>query len=199
MRCSLFVIVTLALCLPTLPAPADERPTPSPPPTAEQSVDRGLALIDLILEHHVDPPTFHEMVLGGAKELLSFSVAEPNPTIGLSRRVSKLSSREDLRSFLIDAYREAADGMAVRVRNGPPRSQPPDGIESILVRGILNVVPGEPFMLPAEQYQVVEQAGANRYVGIGIVPGIDKDSKLLQIKETIRRGSAHRGGAKTAT
>lgn len=153
------------------------------PLSPEALADRALAMIDLVLQNHIDPPTRQEMVLAGVKAL--FKSPKPGEVIGLSKRISGLSNVQDLRGMLKERIEKAADSF-----------ESADEMESALVRGILNVVPGEPHLASAKQFKVDQQLANNRYVGIGIVLNIDKDSGFPRIQDTFGRGPAHRGGAK---
>jgi carboxyl-terminal processing protease len=140
-----------------------------------------MALIDVVLEHHVDPPTRHEMILAGAKAL--FRGAQSHPPFGLSERVSRLSSPQQFRALLEEVCGETAPSIASS-----------NNIEFIVLNGIAAAVPGETFVMAADQFKVEEQLAGNRYVGIGIVLAIE--SGYPQIKDTFARGSAHLAGAK---
>jgi C-terminal peptidase prc len=168
--------LALVLCVST--AAADDSQLSS-----TTAVDRAMALIDLVSEHHVDPPTQNEMVLAGGKAL--YRAAKSPQPFGLSQRVSRLASPEQLRAFLGEVCEETATTIT--------RS---NSVEGILLRGIAGVVPGETFIESPEQFKVQEQLAGNRYVGIGIVLNVDEDSGYPRINNTFARGSAHQAGAK---
>src|SRR5687767_12438501 len=75
-------------------------------PSHEETANRALTLIDVILEHHVDPPTRHEMILGGARE--SFRAAQMPQPVGLSQRISRLDDAEQFRALLTDILQETS-------------------------------------------------------------------------------------------
>jgi carboxyl-terminal processing protease len=149
----------------------------------DKALDRAMELIDLVLEHHVDPPTRHEMVLSGAKAL--FRAAQAYPPFSLSERVSRLSSPEQFRAFLEEVCAETSSSIASS-----------NSIEFILLNGIAGAVPGETFLRSADEFKVEQQLAGNRYVGIGIVLRFDSEKDYPRIGDTFARGSAHQGGAK---
>ena len=126
------------------------------------SAERILNVIDLILEHHIDPPTRQEMLLSGARALMV--EAKLNAPHGLSRRVSDLATRSDCAAFLVKLL---GDALAAGLSRGD--------IEQTLTHGILKAVPGQPVLMPAKELKVQRSLQDNQYVGIGIALSKDSD------------------------
>lgn len=158
---------------------------------ADESVSDGhafasrvLAITDLVLDRHLDPPTRQSMILAVAKALAN--TAERPVPAGLSRRVSELSGRGELAHLLQELWDEAS-------KSG--KSTAPQ-LEIAAFHGLCGVVPGNPRIVPANELKVEQQLAANRYVGIGIQLSLDEDSKLPLIAVPFARGPAHLAGAK---
>ena len=97
---------------------ADE---PSGGPSKPSPVPPGLAMlvenvIDTVLEHHIDPPARQQMILTGIKALYK-AAGVPVP-VGLSRRVSMVTTPEQLASFarrrLAGFNQQIGDGRGAR-------------------------------------------------------------------------------------
>ncbi|MGH7127894.1 MAG: S41 family peptidase, partial [Planctomycetaceae bacterium] len=145
---------------------------------------RMLAVIDTVLEHHIDPPTRQQMVLDLVRQMHT-QTGEPVPT-GLSRRVSRLTETEDLHALLSEFWTEA------RTRS----KLPPDRLELFVLSNMLEGLPGEANLTSAKDHAVEEQLAANRYVGVGIALRIDKQSRQPAMAEVIPNGPADRIGAR---
>ena len=78
----------------------DSPPKPSAPDRKVPAdlAKRVLEITDAVLEHHIDPPTRQQMVLGGIKALYR-TAGLPVPQ-GLSRRISELATAEQFEAFL---------------------------------------------------------------------------------------------------
>ena len=121
---------------------------------------RILNYIDLIIEHHIDPPTRQEMVLAVSK--LLYHDMDVDPPQGLARWISKLRAEEDYEGFLTQHWRQAAASVAAKgegwqervVDSALSKSQPHPGLHTRI--------------LSEEDYQLQKQFSDNRYVGIGI-------------------------------
>ena len=82
---------------------ADEpSPTPSRHKLPPDFAKRIGEITDAVLEHHIDPPARQQMILGGVKSPVQ-GPGLPVPP-GLSRRVSALSTPEQLATFLADIW-----------------------------------------------------------------------------------------------
>jgi carboxyl-terminal processing protease len=138
---------------------------------------------ELVLEHHVDPPARQQMLLEGVKALYR-AAGVPIPT-GLSRRISTLTTSEQLKAFLADVW---------------PRSMPKpiafEALEQAMLDGVLSTVPGGAHLVPEKDRVVMEQSEGNRYVGIHIALGMSNEEKRPLIHEVFEGGPADRAGVK---
>lgn len=99
--------VTTFLCISVTTFADDASPTPS---STASKVPADLAtrigrITDTVLANHIDPPTRQQMILGGLKALYRTS-GVPVPT-GLSRRVSELTTSEQLAAVLVNVWPKA--------------------------------------------------------------------------------------------
>ena len=86
-------------------------------------------ITDAVLEHHIDPPARQQMILGGIKALYT-AAGLPVP-LGLSRRVSALTTPEQLAALLADIWpKSTAKPVAAR------------SLEEALLEGLLAGVSG---------------------------------------------------------
>ena len=176
------VSVAALLCLPAAFAD-DASPTPS---SAAPKVPADLAtrigeITDAVLAHHIDPPARQQMILGGVKALYQAS-GTPVPT-GLSRRVSALTTSEQVAAFLSDIWPKSTV---------KPRSA--NELEESMLQGLLADVAGGASLIPAKERAVREQIEGNRYVGIHIALGMNDQEKRLRIVDVIDGGPADRAG-----
>jgi len=145
----LSVVVRPALAEPDSAAADSER--------TQQLVNDTLELVELVLEHHVQPPTRQEMVLSIARFVYGADVPS-----GLSRHVSDAVDRDDLRAILEAAFA---------------------GREKLSLASLqfaLNrVVSGGISILAAEEQRVQSQFDSNRYVGTGIALAV-RDRPIMQ-------------------
>lgn len=148
--------------------------------SGQAAIQRALDVIDLVLEHHVQPPTRQEMVLHGADGL--YNAANLPRPFRLSVRVSAANGRAECEEILLEAWRKY--DVAGTVSN--------DLIEK-LIAGVLRPVPGGATLIATKELRVQEQLQANRYVGVGIALGTDKESGLTQI-HLIPEGPAANAG-----
>lgn len=157
------------------------------PPWVQDSDDqlatRAMALCDVILDEHIDPPTRQEMVLAATGAL--YREARAFLPTGTSRRVSELATEDDARGFLRDLI------AAVRFKCGVPA----DRAEEAVVSAILGSTPGSPTLQSAQERQIQEQLEGNRYVGIGIVIGYDRQHERVRLISSYPGGPARKAGA----
>lgn len=172
----------------TFPALADEspaRPVVAKPAagasTPRAAIERTLTIIDLVVEHHINAPTQQEMVLQGALAL--YRLGEKAPPYGLAGQVSDLRDRQAAADLLEAAWTAASAKEArfafVRVR---------------LLEGAFAAAPGNVSLIENKEFRVLQQFQANRYVGIGIALGHDKETSFPQIANLLD-GPAKRAGA----
>jgi C-terminal peptidase prc len=138
------------------------------------------AIMDLVREKHPEPPARDAMMLGAAEAL--FKATNASPPDDLARRVAGLKTREQLDTFLQDAWPRGAD----EARN--------EQVGAAVLEGLFATIPGKANLIPADVAKVVEAASANRYVGIGIILRIHSDEKVAQIVSPVAGGPAHKAG-----
>jgi carboxyl-terminal processing protease len=144
------------------------------------------AITDLVLDHHIDPPTRQEMILAGLKVAVAEAKIPAMPNLG--RRVSDVKTTDDLLVLLDDVWPVAKQTPDPKVKTVPP------DFESRFVRGLLNSVPGNPYLLPTKEAHAQALLQDNRYVGLGIGVGLDDKQKLAHIQSVIPGGTAEAGG-----
>jgi carboxyl-terminal processing protease len=166
-------------------ARADE---PRPAASSGSQLPSGLAmrieqLTDVVLEHHIDPPTRQQMILSGLKALYR-AAGKPVPA-GLSGRLSAVTTREQFEPMLIEAWRSTS-----------AKPLAPKELEDQLVEGLLASVPGNVFLVSEKDRKVTEQSEGNRYVGIHVALQLNEQAKRPQIASVIEGGPADRAGVK---
>jgi carboxyl-terminal processing protease len=148
----------------------------------DQVARRIFAITDVVLGHHIEPPTRQEMILATLRRAFGKTVAPPD----LGKRVSEVKSVDELIGLLNEIWPRLAD----------EQGNSPAEIEKALYEGLLAPVPGSPSILPAKEARVQAQIQANRYIGIGIALSMDGNSKLPQIRHAMAGGPAALGGVK---
>lgn len=141
---------------------------------------RVFQVTDLVLDHHVEPPTRQEMLLCGLTAVHQNAVPD-----GLSRAVSAVANEDDFVDCLAHVWPEASRGReSVQVRH-------------TFLSGMGHAVPGGLYFQSAKQSAVERQIAANQYVGIGIqiVPSNNRGG--YQIGGTFPRGAAAKAGILT--
>jgi len=162
------------------PAPARAS---SPPKLPADLVKRVVEISDIVLEHHVDPPTRQQMVLAGVKGLYR-AAGVPVPP-GLSRRVSALASPEQLAAFVADIWPKST-----------AKPSTPQALAEAMLGGLLGSIPGGAHLIPEKERVVMEQTEGNRYVGLHIALGRNDQENRPSIFQVIEGGPADRAGVK---
>jgi carboxyl-terminal processing protease len=184
-RCPVVGFLTgLVLCSAAALAPSaepDEKPA-TRPPDASAVARRVWVVMEAVLRQHVEPPPRQEMLLSGARTLLKAAGVAVPPD--LSRRVSELTTEEQMTAFVRDLWDQAATAKA------PAAAER----EATLLRGLLAGVPGRPHLMSARDIKVMEQLDGNRYVGIGIQISLHKETGLAQINVAFPHAPARRAG-----
>lgn len=125
----------------------------------EGTVDRLMSAMEVILDRHIEPPTRQEMVLAVARALDSDGADQRR----MSREVSQLAEREDLRKFLVETWREETEA-----RDDASHEALSDRVMAAMLRSV-GAGSGLPHRaLSDEDYRLDRQFADNRYVGIGI-------------------------------
>ncbi len=169
--------IVVVVSIPTAMA-GDPAPKPSP-----DLAKRVQEITDAVLDHHIDPPARQQMILSGIKALYQAS-GVPVPS-GLSRRVSSLTTPEQLAELLQDSW--------PKVTAGPVATRK---LEEALFDGLLTVVPGGAELISAKERKVAEQIEGNRYVGIHIALGMNGTENQPNLHEVFPGGPADRAGVK---
>jgi carboxyl-terminal processing protease len=172
--------LSIAASMRVITAAAPPKPSQVPPGLAALVHD----VTDKVLANHIDPPARQQMILTGIKALLSKAKNSKVPD-GLSRRVSLVTTSEELAALLEDVWPAA--------KSESPSS---DELEQALLNGLLTSVPGEPFLVPEKERKVLEQTAGNRYVGIHVALGMDDQEKRPKMNMVVEGGPADRAGVK---
>jgi len=183
------ITISTLLCA-TTRGECAERSSPAPAPAKHEAFARRVFLLaDLILEHHIDPPTRQEMILGGFRGLLGAAKSEPLPT--LSRKVSEVRTVEELIPLLSQVWPSTFPGIPAKdPKKKVERQQPEDAF----LIGLFQTVPGFPHLVSAKEARADAQIQANRYVGLGIAIRWDDKLPFPSINKLIEGGSAELGG-----
>ena len=148
-------------------------------------VRRVFVLTDLILRNHIDPPTRQEMILQGFRE--AFGNQQAVVPAELSSHVSEVRAPRDLVNLLLEHWPEIGESPIVN-------TEPASRLEAAFIRGLLRPVPGNPQVVGTKEARVQAQIVANRYVGIGIEVGADRDTKRPMVQTVYPGGPADLAG-----
>jgi len=160
--------------------------------TALAAAPEGLAqsvwsVTETVLDHHIEPSSRQEMILGGLKGL--YRAAGISVPSGLARRASTISNPEQLGSLLDELWPPV-----------PKESTDPKKHDLImgkaLVDSTLAAAPGGARLLSAGEAAVEKQVAGNRYVGLQIAVGMDLAKKRALLGEVFEGGPADRAGLK---
>ncbi|MDR3632566.1 MAG: S41 family peptidase [Isosphaeraceae bacterium] len=172
---------SILLALAWLAAPgADARAESAPAGLAA----RAWAITDTVLDHHISPPTRQQMMLDGLRALYK-AAGVPEPS-GLARKVSLATNAEQFAALVEQAWSERPKQS---VHATPTLSR-----EEVFAAGLLTGVSGGARLVSAKDVKVEQQIAANRYVGLQIALGFNKDVKRPEIAEVFEGGPAHRAG-----
>lgn len=149
---------------------------------ADEIAARVLTVTDIVLNHHIDPPTRQQMLLVGVKSLLK--AAGIDPPVGLSRRISALATDEELTGFIKDIWSTTTADSKV----------PFEQLSESLTDGLLQSIPGRSRLISRKEADVSDQFANNRYVGIGIALSTSEGRPM--ITQVIPGGPSDRGGVK---
>lgn len=153
-------------------------------PTAEERaafVERVFTITDLVLDHHIDPPTRQQMLLGGIRGLLA--AANWPMAAELSRRVSDIRDARELGALLEEVW------------PGPPTAKHSVSVlEQAFLAGAFSVLPGGARLLTADEVRVNAQIAGDRYVGIGI--SLTWDDGAARVAHVVPGGPAANAGMK---
>jgi carboxyl-terminal processing protease len=161
---------------------AEERGKPAPAAAAKNEdafASRLLALTDLVLRRHIDPPTRQQMILEGTRAVYR-AAGEPLPQ-NTSRQISALTTDAELDEFL--------KGLATRFDKKLKT-------KDVFLQGLLSSLPGGAHWISGEDLKVQGQLNANRYVGTGIMLRMDDATRRPAIFKPFYNGPAWKAGAK---
>ncbi len=170
--------------------PAAHAAPPDETSSTARKAPAGLAarvweITDVVLDHHVDPPTRQEMIVVGLRRI--YAAAGLAVPAGLARRVSALSGPEELAPLLDEAWsRLPADKVEVSNREMDP--------DLFLLDSLLATLPDGASLLNAQELKVREQLAGNRYVGLHIALSFDRETKRVSIREVFPGGPAALAG-----
>jgi carboxyl-terminal processing protease len=183
---SLPAVVTLAFSafVGVLSVPAEEVSTTAlTTQQANNLAKLATQITNAILDHHVDPPARQQMLLNGVKALYH-KLQSPEPT-GLSRRVSELSTTEQLAALLLEVKPQPAS-----------KSSSFEDLEFAFQDGLFRGVGGGADLVSTKDRRVAEQIEGNRYVGLHIALSTDDHEKRPKMHEVIEGGPADKAGVK---
>jgi C-terminal peptidase prc len=163
-------------------------------------VARGDALIDVILEYHIEPLERQDFWRAGMSELLQRATAlrhpenknrpdaddeqPPDPRLA---RVPQLTTRAQFVQFAIAVWSaENADGMPLDV----------DELETAFIDGILATVPGGVHLIEAKEATIEAQLRGNRYIGTGIALSYEEKEQSPRIANVFSGGPMQRAGGR---
>jgi carboxyl-terminal processing protease len=142
------------------------------------------SVTDAVLMNHIDPPARQQMILTGVKALLG-KAPEGKVPDGLSRRVSQVTTADELATLLDDIWPAA-----------PDKSASAEELVEALLHGLLTSVSGDPQLMPEKERKVQEQSAGNRYVGIHVALSMDEQENRPKMNAVIEGGPADRAGVK---
>lgn len=154
-------------------------------------VRKAEAIIGVVLENHIDPPTRQEMWLGATRALLK---CVPGSAPGaLAARISRLTEPEQFREFLDGIW---TGELTAEQRAGARFAE----IATSFFDGLLHAganAGDEPGLFPAHEKNAQEQIQANRYVGTGIALRYEEAEKYTVIAQVIPGGPMERAGGQS--
>jgi len=154
------------------------------PPSTDAFLDRLWTVTDMVLKHHVEPPSRQEMFLAGTRALLKEAKAVASPDLG--RQVSELTTKDQFVTFVKGLWPKAGAGTPLKEEQ----------LQVAMLEGLLHSVPGPAQLHPVQETKVQDQLSHNRYIGIGIAVAFNAQEKLVEIKNPFHRGPAARAGMK---
>jgi len=167
---------------------ADSVSTDIAPDAPQAPADRILAIVDTVLQQHIDPPTRQQMLLDGAKAVYTHFEetgmrTTKQPTLRqLSEQVSALATRKQHADFVSE--------LRTKLKEKLPT------FDNHFIDGMFRALPGGGHLLPAQEARVQNQLAANRYVGIGIGLGMNEEGPRVQ--RVLHHGPGRLAGLKSA-
>ncbi len=141
--------------------------------------ERIWTITELVAKNHLEPPPRPQMILGAVGGLLKEAgAARP---ANLDQRAAAILDAPQLAALLWEFL--------------PPEG-PSEKLETALLTGLYDSVPGKLSYHTAAELKVNQQVSHNRYIGIGVQLKLDPDEKIPQIAIPLRHGVARRAGAR---
>lgn len=150
------------------------------PPAATSFADRATAVIDVVLQKHIDPPARQQMILEGTRAV--YRAAGQSLPQNTGRKVSGIATDAELGAYLKELQSRF---------DGKLKTEP------VFLAGMLHALPGGARLVAAEERKVQGQLNANRYVGTGIVLRTNRDAGLPSIPRAFYKGPAWKAGVKS--
>jgi C-terminal peptidase prc len=181
-------LLTLFGILSTAAASSDDQsPNPEQPVSIGEKTHREIdsvaqrlwAITEIVGKESLQPRSRSDMLLAALKAL----PMEPARRPALERRVEKISSQAQLAELLVSCWPAE---QTVGAQN----------LGEVLVSALLQKVPGDPKLIPTDIARVIEEATANRYVGLGIQVAIAKKEARPQITNPFKHGVAYKAGVR---
>ena len=172
--------------------PAAQAAPPVETSSTARKAPAGLAarvweITDLVLDHHIDPPMRQEMIVVSLKRVYN-AAGLPIPA-GLARRVSAISGPEELAPVLDEAWsRLPADKIEVANEEMEP--------DDFLIDSLLDALPEGASLITAQAIEVQDQFAGNRYVGLHIALGMNRESRRMSVAQVFKGGPADKAGVK---
>lgn len=151
----------------------------SAPAKTDAVASRAEAIIATVLDNHIDPPTRQQLILAGTRAVYR-AAKKPMPQ-KTSRRVSQITDRKTLRRHLAELRKQI---------------EWKKFLDDAFVNGLVASLPGGGRLISAEETRVLGQLNRNRYVGTGVVIGVNKQAKRPWFPKVFYKGPAWKAGAK---
>ncbi len=139
--------------------------------TVADAAKESLAIIDTVVERHIDPPTRQELVCRFCRQLRAFKVP------GLAREISAAATDEELLSIIAGHITEAGSEVDVTAS----------------LRGALAGIRFPVGLTTRSENAVSKQVAENRYVGTGIQLAMAPHPVMMKV---FKNGPAWKAGAK---
>ncbi|HVJ67658.1 MAG TPA: PDZ domain-containing protein, partial [Caulifigura sp.] len=169
-----------------------------------------VALSNLILQHHVEPPARQQVVLTAARAV--YLARGHNPPHDLAHRCSSSGTDDKFFAILVEAYgkefsaeakdqRELADRFAGRTTSSHELIVAPETQRKLyqqVSEALAKELDGGLTFLSPKASTAQQQLAENRYVGVGIAAGQTEDRKFV-IRAVMPGGPMDRAGIPAET
>ncbi|HVJ87777.1 MAG TPA: S41 family peptidase [Caulifigura sp.] len=166
-------------------------------PARESLVDDLVALSELIVEHHFQPPTRQQLVLEAARGI--YECRKQEPPADLARQCSLSGNDQKFREILLAALGVDSERDAVVINRGVTRggsSAPEPDVADLMRAAVLKlnaVVPGGLELQTPKAHAANQQLSESRYVGVGIAVRMTDDHEF-QIVSAVEGGPMQTAG-----